>query len=207
MNCETAKNLIQPYLEGRLAVLERNEFVRHVTECAACEREVIAYREVFRALREIPRADAPPRLSVAVMARLHADGLVHEPRFSPVRRVIDGFMDLPAKVRYPIAALAVIAVLYAPVGLLLGRAGRSLAGLAESFARSVVWARGLVAEFPGVNAFDTYIRAARTILHAAGALVSPGYVVLMVAVIGAVLYSMARILRRKRHSGHAVFSF
>ena len=37
MNCETAKNLVQPYLEGRLPTLERNEFVYHVTECGVCE--------------------------------------------------------------------------------------------------------------------------------------------------------------------------
>lgn len=207
MNCETAKNLVQPYLEGRLATLERNEFVYHVTECAACERDVIAYREVFQTLRDLPRYEAPARIAVGVLAELRAEGLVHEPRFSGVQRVTDGFLSLPAKARYPIAAFGVIALLYLPVALLLGRAGASIAGMAEGLARAVVWTRGMVAEFPGVSAFDTYVRAGRTIVHAAGEVVSPVTWLLVIAVVGVAVYSMSRILRRKRHSGHAVFSF
>jgi biopolymer transport protein ExbB/TolQ len=68
MNCENAQNLVQPYLEGRLATLERNEFVRHVTGCAACEAEVIAYREMFETLREMPRLER----GLSVMAALGA---------------------------------------------------------------------------------------------------------------------------------------
>jgi hypothetical protein len=207
MNCETAKNLIQPYLEGRLATLERNEFVYHVTECAACERDVIAYREVFQSLRDLPRLEAPARIAVGVLAQLRAEGLVYEPRFSVVRRVTDGFLALPAKVRYPMAAFAVIALMYLPVAVLLGTAGASIAGAAESLARAVVWVRGMVAEFPGVSALDTYVRAGRTIVHAAGEVVSPVTWLVVVAVVAVAVYSMLRILRGKRHSGHALFSF
>lgn len=207
MNCETTKNLIQPYLEGRLATLERNEFVYHVTECAACERDVIAYRELFQSLRDLPRLEAPGRLAVGVLAQLRAEGLVYEPRFSAVRRVTDGFFGLPARIRYPVAALAVISILYIPVALVLGNAGRSIAGLAESVARAVVWTRGIVTDFPGTSAFDTYVRAARTIVHAAGAVVSPVTGLMIVGVVGVAVYSMSRILRRKRHSGNAIFSF
>jgi anti-sigma factor RsiW len=207
MNCELAKTLIQAYLEGRLAVLERNEFVYHTTECASCEREVIAYREVFRALREMPRLEAPDRLGVAVIARLRADGLVHEPKFSVARRAFEGFMDLPARVRYPLAALAAVVVLYAPVALVLGGAGRSVAGLAESLARGVLWVQRTLAGLDGVAVLEPYTRAARTVFHAAGELVSPFVLVVVVAAAGAVVYSMSRVLRRKRPSGHALFSF
>lgn len=207
MNCGKATDLIQPYLEGRLATLERNEFVHHVTECAACEREVLAYRELFQGLREMSRAEAPERLSVGVLAALRAEGLVHEPRFSLPGRFTDRFFALPGQVRYPLAALMVIAFLYIPVALVLGNAGSSIAGAAESLARGVVWARGVAADLPGVAGFDTYLRAARTIIHAAGAVVSPVTWLAVIAVVVAALFSMSRILRRKRQSEHAVFSF
>jgi hypothetical protein len=206
MNCETAKNLVQAYLEGRMPVLERNEFVRHVTECSACETEVIAYREVFRALRDVPRFDAPGRLEVAVLAHLRAEGLVHEPKFSVARRAADGFMAMPAKARYPLAALAVVALLYIPVAFALGNTGRTVAGLAESFARGVLWVQGALAGVPGLAVLDPYVRAARTVVHAAGGLVSPLALVAIVVAAGAVVYSMSRVLRRKRPSGHAIFS-
>ncbi|HET6349958.1 MAG TPA: zf-HC2 domain-containing protein [Candidatus Krumholzibacteria bacterium] len=207
MNCENAKNLIQTYLEGRMATLERNEFVHHVTECAACEREVIAYREVFQSLRDMPRLEAPGRISVAVLAELRAEGLVHEPRFSAFKRLSDRFFAMPAAARYPAAALIVIALLYAPVALLLGRAGRSLVEIAESVADAVVWVRGVIGGFPGTAALDTYLRAVRTIAHAAGGMLSPVSWLLVIAVVVGAVYSMSRILRRKRHSGHALFSF
>lgn len=207
MNCETAKNLVQSYLEGRLATLERNEFVHHVTECGACEREVIAYRELFHTLRELPRVEAPSRLAVGVLATLRAEGLVHEPGFSGLRRFADRFLSLPGQIRYPLAALFVIAFLYVPVALVLGNAGSSIAGAAESLARGVVWARGVAADFQGVAGFDTYLRAARTIVHAAGVVVSPVTWLVIIVVVVAALYSMTRILRRKRQSDHAVLSF
>jgi hypothetical protein len=207
MNCETAKNLIQPYLEGRLATLERNEFVHHVTECAVCEAEVIGYRELFQTLREMPRLEAPSRLAVSVLAELRAEGLVHEPRFSVIRRVSDRFFALPARVRYPVAACSVIALLYAPVGLLLGNADHSIVELAGSLARTVLWVRAAVAHLAGVTILDTYARAVRTVVHATGAVVSPATWFVVVAVVGAAAYSMSRILRRKRQSGHALFNF
>jgi anti-sigma factor RsiW len=206
MSCDTTKNLVQPYLEGRLATLERNEFVHHVTECASCEAEVLAYRLMFDALREMPRLEAPSRLSVAVLAELRAEGLAHEPRFSVVRRVSDRFFALPSWFRYPSAAFLVIALLYIPVGLLLGNADHSIVEMAGTLARSVVWVRSKVAAFPGVTAFDTYARAARTVVHATSAVVSPVTWLIGMAVVAAALFSVSRILRRKRQSGHALFS-
>jgi anti-sigma factor RsiW len=207
MNCEIAKNLVQPYLEGRLATLERNEFVHHVTECAACEAEVIVYREMFETLREMPRLEAPSRLAVAVLAELRAEGLAHEPSFSVLRRFSDRFFALPSWVRYPSAAFAVIAFLYVPVALMLGNADHSIVELAGSLARAVVWVRGAVAAFPGVTMLDTYARAVRTVVHAMGAVVSPATWLVILVVVGAAVFSVSRILRRKRQSGHALFSF
>ena len=207
MNCETAKNLIQPYLEGRLANLERNEFVYHVTECAGCEAEVIEYREVFGVLRALPRCEPPSRLGVAVMAHLRAEGLVHDPRFPALHRAADAFLDLPARVRYPAAALIAVAVLYVPVAFILAGTRGSLAGTTEAVARGVLWLQGAFAGVAALVSVDSYARTAKTVAHAATALVSPGTFLLAALAVGVVGYSMSVIMRRKRHSGHATFSF
>jgi hypothetical protein len=162
---------------------------------------------MFETLREMPRLEAPSRLAVAVLAELRAEGLAHEPSFSVLRRFSDRFFALPSWVRYPSAAFAVIAFLYAPVALMLGNADHSIVELAGSLARAVVWVRGAVAAFPGVTMFDTYARAVRTVVHATGAVVSPVTWLVILVVVGAAVFSVSRILRRKRQSGHALFSF
>lgn len=205
MKCEVAKELMQPYLEGRLATLERNEFVYHVTECAACEAEVIAYREVFIALRKLDRVDAPERVSVGVMARLHAEGIVHEPMFPALRRALDWFLDLPARVRYPAAAVAAVTILYAPLALLLGGARASLAGTTETVARAIVWVRTSLGAPPDMAEVEGYARTARTLARAVEDLVTPETLALAVIVVAVVVFSMSLIVRRKRHSGHALF--
>jgi len=90
------------------------------------------------------------------------------------------------------------------VALLLGNADHSIVELAGSLARAVVWVRGRVAEFPGVTAFDTYARAVRTVVHATGAMVSPMTLFVGLAVVGGAVFSVSRIVRRKRQSGHAL---
>ncbi len=208
MNCEAAKNLIQPYLEGRLPTLERNEFVYHVTECGACETEVLSFRQVFRALRTMERFDAPSRIQVGVLAQLQAEGLIHEPRFPLIKRALDAFLDLPARVRYPVAALGAVAVMYLPVGILLAGTRGSLARATETVARGVLWAQGLLGGLADRTNVEPYTRAARTVTHAAAEVVSPIAVLLLVAaLVGVVAFTTARIVRRKKPSGHALFTF
>jgi anti-sigma factor RsiW len=207
MNCESAKNLIQPYLEGRLPTLERNEFVYHVTECGACETEVLAYRQVFRALRAMERLEAPSRIQVGVMAHLQAEGLIHEPRFPLFRRVLDAFLDLPARVRYPAAALAAIVVMYLPVGFILAGTRGSIAGAAETIARGVLWLQGALGGVSDRTNVEPYTRAARTVTHAAAEVISPALALLLVAlVVVVVALTAARVVRRKKPSGHALYT-
>jgi hypothetical protein len=208
MNCETAKILIQPYLEGRLPTLERNEFVYHVTECGACETEVLEYRQVFRALRTLERFEAPSRVAVGVLAHLHAEGLIHEPRFPRFQRILDAFLDLPAKVRYPVAALAAVTVMYLPVGFVLAGTRGSIAGAAETIARAVLWIQATLGGVSAKADVEPYTRAARTVTHAAAEIAAPVVVSLIVAALVTVAaFTAARIVRRKKPSGHALFSF
>jgi hypothetical protein len=208
MNCETAKNLMQAYLERRLPQLERNEFVYHVTECGACETDVLAYRQVFRALRSLERFEAPSRVHVGVLAHLRAEGLVHEPRFPLLRRALDAFLDLPARARYPAAAVVAVAVMYIPVALVLTGTRGSIAGSTEALARGVLWVQNAVAVLLAKADVEPYARAARTVTHAAGELISPLAALGLVAVlVGVVAYASARAVRRKKPSGHALFTF
>jgi len=197
---------MQSYLEGRLATLERNEFVYHVTECAACESEVIEYRDVFRCLRDMPRLDPPPRLGVAVMAHLHAEGLIHEPRFPWARRVADQYFGIPTRVRYPLTAALLVAVLYVPVAVILSGTRGSLAGAAEGFARAILWVQGTIASLGAVAAFEPYVRVTRTVFTAVAAYVSPGMLIAAAIIAAVIVMSATRHGRRKRPSGHAMFS-
>lgn len=207
MNCETANSLIQPYLEGRLPTLERNEFVYHVTECGACETEVLEYRQVFRALRSMERLEAPSRIQVGVLAQLRSEGLIHEARFPLFRRVMDAFLDLPARVRYPVAALAAVAVMYLPVGFILAGSRGSIAGATETLARGVLWVQGVLGGLAAKADVEPYTRAARTVTHAAAEVASPVVVMLLVvALVGVVALAASRIVRRKKTSGHALFT-
>jgi anti-sigma factor RsiW len=197
---------MQTYLEGRLPTLERNEFVYHVTECASCESEVIEYRDVFRLLREMPRLEAPTRLNVAVMAHLHAEGLIHEPRFPWVRRALDHYFAVPARVRYPLSAAVLMVVLWMPVALILSGTRGSLAGAAEEFARAVLWIQGVLASVATVGALEPYLRVFRTVFGAATAYVSPAMLIAAAVIAAIIVFSATRHGRRKRPSGHAMFS-
>jgi hypothetical protein len=57
-----------------------------------------------------------------------------------------------------------------------------------------------------MTAFETYARAVRTVVHATGAVVSPVTWLVVTGVVIAAFFSVSRILRRKRQSGHALFS-
>lgn len=120
MNCRFVRDHIQDYLEGRLVALDRNEFLRHVDECPACEEEVMAYRELFAGLRSIERHHAPPGLQGVVISQLKHDGVVYERKVPLVVRALEGFMGIPALARYPLAAVLVVAFLYFPLAAVLG---------------------------------------------------------------------------------------
>jgi len=125
VDCRSVEANVQDYLEARLPVLDRNEFVRHVTNCADCEAKVLGWREVFSGLRKIERVAAPERISRGVMQHLRAEGLVHEARVPARKRLAARFLGLPGVIKYPLAAVLVIATLYVPLAAVLGLAGES----------------------------------------------------------------------------------
>lgn len=211
MNCTTVRGVTQEYLEGRFSQLERNELVSHVDECAACEEEVLAYREMFGVLRELPRHEAPTRVTNAVMAHFAAEGAFKAP--AKTVSVLGRFLALPAAARYPLAAALVIIALYAPLAAALGMMRGSVTSITGRIAEAYGAVQGATGSLSILAAFfeslTTYARAFKTVLQAFGSLVSRGDGAWVVAIVIAVVFSVALaflIGKRRKSVHHATYS-
>jgi len=214
MNCQTVRNSVQEYLEGRLPRLERNEFVSHVSECNACEEEVLAYREVFGGLKTMEREEAPTRISLAVMAHLKAEGRIYETPVPVVARVVGRFLALPGIARYPLAAALLIAVLYVPLAALLGLMRGSVTSATSVLTSAYVTATDALSGVSQLatffDALGSYARALKAVHGAVFTLASAAGNNLLAIGIGLALVATAvfaarMIARRKRSSDHAIF--
>jgi hypothetical protein len=215
MNCRIAQSIIQDYLERRLVILDRNEFVRHVSECTPCQTELAVYREVFTFLGGIKPAEPPRGFQNAVISQLKAEGLVYRPKVPAVRRWIGAFLDLPGLAKYPLAAGVVVAALYFPLILIL-RQAEGFAAEATVFLTNVfLFVRDALGDVSFLErAFDAlgrYATAGRGLFGACLALVSSAGENLWVLGIGVVAVLMAILtishFIKKRSSHHAPFSF
>jgi hypothetical protein len=206
VKCTTVNNIVQDYLEARLPVLDRNEFVRHVSECAECEAAVLAWREVFSRLRRIERVRAPERVSRGVMSHLRAEGLVHEPRVPAPRRLVARFLALPAVTKYPLAAALVVATLYVPLAAVLGLAGGSYGSYTEALTSAYGTVEGALR---GVSFLSRVLDSLANHVRAAGAvaqalvsvLASAGVERLLLGgalVVGSAALAASWLARRKR---------
>lgn len=216
MNCKTVDSITQDYLDGRLATLDRNEFVRHVNMCADCEEKVLAYREMFAALGDIGRHECPASVGNSVILQLKHEGYIYEPRMSPLRKAGHIFMSWPAGIRFPLAAAFVVAVLYIPIAALLGLARGSVSTATGAMTSAFLFLRDALGSVDYIARFldglNAYGRAAKTVITAfASLLTGEGLWVLgagCAIVAAAILVVM--VLKRKRGSGdatHATFSF
>jgi ribose/xylose/arabinose/galactoside ABC-type transport system permease subunit len=97
-------------------------------------------------------------------------------------------------------------MLYVPVAVILSGTRGSLAGAAEGFARAVLWVQDVFASLGTVSALEPYFRMTRTIVQAAGAYISPIMLVAAAIIAAIIVVSATRYGRRKRPSGHAIFS-
>lgn len=70
MNCERYERQIWAYLEGRLSSREVHAFEAHLQACPHCQRQLVAARATYRALRGLPRHRAPANLAAEVRRRL-----------------------------------------------------------------------------------------------------------------------------------------
>jgi len=211
VNCTTVRGITQEYLEGRLSQLDRNELVSHVDECAACEEEVLAYREMFGVLRGLPRHEAPSRVTNAVMAHLASEGVFKTP--TTTISALGRFLALPAAARYPLAAAVVIAALYVPLAAALGMMRGSVTSITGRIAEAYLAIQGAMGGMSVLATFfdtlSTYARAFKTVLQASGSVVSRGDSALLIAVVMAIVLSVALAVfigRRRKSTHHATYS-
>jgi len=134
MNCKDTHKLIHSYLDGDLDGAARSALDGHVATCAACAKEVAAYREIDGMLGVLERAEAPASLSDGVIARLRAGGRI---RTEPVRARGGILAKIPGRWRIPAAAVAVvfIAAIVFPstISTLTGLAGKSAVVASDTY--------------------------------------------------------------------------
>ena len=211
MNCETVKKLSQDYLERRLAQLDRNEFLRHIDECASCERELVNYRDVFTFLGAMKSVEPPRGFQNSIISQLKSEGVVHQPHITRVRSWARGFFGLPAAAKYPLAAVIVVAALYLPLRLAFSLAGEAAGKATVIFTDWLLSMWETVGEASYLmHLWDTlagYGRALSTVLSAVSSLVLSSTGGLWIAGAGAAVALSAILvitrIVRKRSSHNA----
>lgn len=176
MNCETTRSIIQDYLERRLVQLDRHEFLRHIDECASCERELVNYRDVFTFLGKMEACEPPRGFQNAVVSQLKSEGHIYQPKVRPVRRWAAAFLGLPSPAKYPLAAIVVIAALYFPLKLVFGFAGEAAGKTAVLATNLLVTLRDALGEVSFLtrlwDVLCGYGRAFQTVFEALVSLIS-----------------------------------
>ena len=85
MYCETALDLIEPFLDDELEASVAGRLRRHLEACPSCSREVAAAQQVLTELRALPKFDPPPRVVEEVRQRVDRDSPSHHGAFGDRR--------------------------------------------------------------------------------------------------------------------------
>lgn len=214
MNCQTAQSIMQEYLERRLVILDRNEFVRHVSDCAACGIELAAYREVFTILGDAEREEVPRGFQNAIISQLKAEGVVHQPRVPAFRRWLTAFLDLPGLAKYPLAASVVVAALYFPLIVILGHAKGFTVKATVFMTNTLLFVREALGDIAFLervcDSLSSYAKAGKAVFSACLSLVSSAgenlwFVSIGIVVALMLVLAISRFIK-KRSSQHAPFS-
>jgi len=70
MQCERARELLSPYLDGELSAPEHRAVAEHIETCRACAQEVAELRRIGRTIAESGREPLPKGLALQVRAAL-----------------------------------------------------------------------------------------------------------------------------------------
>src|SRR5882762_4211789 len=70
MQCERARELLSPYLDGELSAEERRAVATHVDGCRACSAQATDFQRIGRTLSGAGREPAPKALALRVRANL-----------------------------------------------------------------------------------------------------------------------------------------
>jgi predicted anti-sigma-YlaC factor YlaD len=210
LNCETTKTLIQDYLDRRLVQLDRHEFLRHIDECAACERELVSYRDVYTFLGTMESVAPPRGFQNTIISQLKSEGRIYEKKVSFARRWVGGFLALPGIAKYPLAATIVIAALYLPLKSILALAGGVAVRTTVFMTEALVRVRDALGDATVLTrVWDTltdYARVLQTILGACmSVLPSPAeapalFAVVTVFALSSILLIVRFIRKRSAHN-------
>jgi anti-sigma factor RsiW len=83
MQCERARELLSPYLDGELSAEERRAVAAHIEGCRSCSAQVDDFRRIGRTLAEAGREPTPKALALRVRANLAREAEGEESRIAP----------------------------------------------------------------------------------------------------------------------------
>ena len=83
MQCERARELLSPYLDGELSAEERRAVAAHIEGCRACAAQVADFQRVGRTLAEAGREPMPKALALRVRANLAREAEREAGRIAP----------------------------------------------------------------------------------------------------------------------------
>ncbi len=127
MNCKATKKLLSAFMESDVNEVERREVKDHLRSCVACASELEALKKTVTMIRWLPKLEAEPSFSSALMARLDEEPAAGPKWFEVWRQRLDTWRRAwvpDAGWTVPLAQAAVVLVL----GLSLGIFGASRLG-------------------------------------------------------------------------------
>jgi anti-sigma factor RsiW len=83
MQCERARELLSPYLDGELSAEERRAVAAHIEGCRACSAQAADFGRIGRTLAEAGREPAPKALALRVRANLAREAQGEAGRIAP----------------------------------------------------------------------------------------------------------------------------
>jgi anti-sigma factor RsiW len=83
MQCERARELLSPYLDGELSMEERRAVAAHIEGCRACSAQAADFQRIGRTLAEAGREPAPKALALRVRANLARESEAEAGRIAP----------------------------------------------------------------------------------------------------------------------------
>ena len=82
MQCDRARQLLDPFIEGELGGLRAGELEAHLGSCAPCSSQLRGLRQTVAMVEGLPSLSPPPGLAARIMARVLRSG----PALAPAKQ-------------------------------------------------------------------------------------------------------------------------
>src|SRR5712691_1364569 len=98
MQCERARQLLSPYLDGELSAADRRAVAAHIEACRTCAALVADFQRIGRVIGEAGAEPAPSSLALRVRASLARAAEAEESQaMPPIGKPPHGFSFLPVR--------------------------------------------------------------------------------------------------------------